>query len=41
VFAAVFSVFVVALIALCVLTIRFALRRDRVRRAEQLRDSKK
>jgi Flp pilus assembly protein TadB len=41
VFAAVFSVFVVAILVLCVLTIRFALRRDRDRRAEQLGRTKK
>jgi len=41
VFAAVFSIFVVAILVLCVLTIRFAIRRDRERRAEQLRETKK
>jgi len=41
VFAAVFSVFVVAILVLCVLTIRFAIRRDRDRRAEQLGQTKK
>jgi hypothetical protein len=34
VFIAVFSFFVLAVIVLCVLTVRFAIRRDRERRAE-------
>lgn len=33
VFVAVFSVFVVAVVVLCVLTVRWALKRDRERRA--------
>jgi hypothetical protein len=35
VFAAVFSVFVVALVVLSVLTLRWAIKRDRVRRARE------
>jgi hypothetical protein len=34
VFIAVFSIFVLAVIVLCVLTVRFAIRRDRERRAQ-------
>ncbi|MGD1013437.1 MAG: hypothetical protein ABR963_03490 [Acidimicrobiales bacterium] len=33
-FIAVFSIFVIAVIVLCVLTVRFAIRRDRERRAQ-------
>jgi hypothetical protein len=40
VFIAVFSVFIVAVIVLCVLTVRFAIRRDRERRAEMDRGPK-
>jgi hypothetical protein len=35
VFAAVFSVFVVAVVVLCVLTVRWAIQRDRERRASE------
>jgi hypothetical protein len=41
VFIAVFSIFVLAVIVLCVLTVRFALRRDRERRAEMSAGPKK
>jgi hypothetical protein len=34
VFVAVFSVFVLAIVVLCVLTIRWAIGRDRVRRSQ-------
>jgi len=34
VFIAVFSIFVVAVLVLCVLTVRWAVRRDRERRAD-------
>jgi hypothetical protein len=34
VFIAVFSIFVIAVIVLCVLTVRFAIRRDRERRSQ-------
>jgi hypothetical protein len=35
VFVAVFSIFVVAIVVLCVLTIRWAITRDRQRRADE------